>query len=212
LPFSNITGMIIAIPAVLVAITFHEYAHGKAAYLFGDPTPKYQGRLTLNPIAHLDPIGTLLLFIAGFGWAKPVQVNPFHFRGDRKKIMMLVSLAGPLMNTVLAYLAAVGMQIVGRFYTLGTIAVYLHLFFKLLLFYNVVLAVFNLLPIPPLDGSKILAGVLPERYSSFIYRIEQYGPLILLLLIFSDVIDLILGSAVRAIIGFLMYLSGINFF
>ncbi|NLO89696.1 MAG: site-2 protease family protein [Clostridia bacterium] len=204
--------MIAAIPAVLIAITFHEYAHGKMASIFGDPTPESQGRLTLNPMAHLDPIGTLLLFLAGFGWAKPVQVNPFYFRGDRKKIMMLVSLAGPMMNLVLACLSAVGLRLLGLFSPgMGTFTIYLHIFLKLLLFYNVVLAIFNLIPVPPLDGSKILGGLLPEKYSEVLYSLEQYGPLILLLLIFTGVIDLFLGSAVQKVINFLTFISGVGF-
>ena len=102
----NLVNYITFIPAILVAITFHEYAHGKTAALLGDPTPGSQGRLTLNPLAHLDFLGTLMLLTVHFGWAKPVQVNPVYFRGDRRKGLLLVSLSGPLMNLVLAYLAA----------------------------------------------------------------------------------------------------------
>lgn len=109
----DINSLLAAIPAILIAIVFHEYAHGKVAYMLGDPTPKYQKRLTLNPLNHLDPLGALMFIVVGFGWAKPVQVNPFHFRGDRRKGMMMVSLAGPVMNLVLAYLGAVGLQLFG---------------------------------------------------------------------------------------------------
>lgn len=212
MPFisGGLSGIIVLIPAILIAITFHEYAHGKVAFLFGDPTPQLQGRLTLNPIKHLDPIGTILLFIAGFGWAKPVQVNPANFKGDKRKTMMYVGLAGPAMNLVLAYLAAVGMQITGGL-NIG-IAGSLYLFFNLLLFYNVILAIFNLIPIPPLDGSKILAGLVPLRYVSYIQKIEQYGPIILLILIFTGAISFILGKPVQVVRDFFISLSGISFF
>lgn len=212
MPFSNIEGFLAAIPAILIAITFHEYAHGKVASLLGDPTPGAQGRLTLNPLAHLDPIGTLLLFVAGFGWAKPVQVNPLHFKGDRKRGMMFVSLAGPLMNLVLAYLSAIALQIFFRVGgNIGGASGYLQQFLYLLLFYNVILAVFNLLPIPPLDGSKILAGILPYKQQGIIYNLEQYGTIILLLLIVTGVTGVIIGGPSRAIIEFLLYLSSFSF-
>ena len=101
---SSITTMVATLLAVLLAITFHETAHGFVAYKLGDPTAKNQGRLTLNPLAHLDPVGALLMFVAGFGWAKPVPVNPFYFNGDRTKGMMLVSVAGPVTNLVLSFI------------------------------------------------------------------------------------------------------------
>ena len=102
---SSITTMVATLLAVLLAITFHETAHGFVAYKLGDPTAKNQGRLTLNPLAHLDPVGALLMFVAGFGWAKPVPVNPFYFNGDRTKGMMLVSVAGPVTNLVLSFIS-----------------------------------------------------------------------------------------------------------
>lgn len=211
MPFSNLQGFLVAIPAILVAITFHEYAHGKVAYLLGDPTAKHQGRLTLNPLAHLDPLGTLLLVIAGFGWAKPVQVNPGNFHGDMKRGMMFVGLAGPLMNLIIGYLSAVALKLMAAINYFGTAAPYLQQFFYLLLFYNVVLAVFNLIPVPPLDGSRILAGILPNKYSGIVYALEQYGAIILLLLIVTGITSVIIGRPVQAIIQLFIFLTGFSF-
>ncbi|MEW6695821.1 MAG: site-2 protease family protein [Bacillota bacterium] len=160
---------------ILIALPLHEYAHALAAYRLGDNTAKYEGRLTLNPIKHLDPLGTILIFFGPIGWAKPVPVNPFHFE-NRKRGMMLVSLAGPGANFLLA---AVGAVLLGVFYQSPTLA-YIFQNFMIL---NVWLAVFNLLPLPPLDGSKILAGVLPGR-QAWLYELEKYGFAILFLLIF----------------------------
>lgn len=196
--------LLAGIPALLLALTFHEYAHGKVAYLLGDPTPKYQGRLTLNPLAHLDPLGTLLLIVAGFGWAKPVQVNPFYFQMDRRKGMMLVALAGPLMNLVLAYLGAVAWRISGSWGLRGD---FLFSFFNLLVVYNVVLAVFNLLPIPPLDGSRILAGLVSRESASYLYRLESLGPFLLLFLIATGMTGRILRPLVSLVLDFILQAS-----
>lgn len=180
----------IQIPAILIALTFHEYMHGRVAYALGDPTPKEQGRLTLNPIKHLDPLGSILLLLVGFGWAKPVEVNPFHFKGDRGKGMLWVALAGPGINLVIAVVAAVAWQLVGD---KGT---FIDVFFQYLFHINVVLAVFNMLPIPPLDGSKILAGLLPLRQRHIIYNIERYGTIILLLLVITGFLGVLLNPLV----------------
>ncbi|MGI6225253.1 MAG: site-2 protease family protein [Peptococcales bacterium] len=171
--------ILILIPVVLIAITFHELAHGYVAYRLGDPTPKIQGRLTLNPVSHLDPLGALLLLIAGFGWAKPVEVNPYYFRKDRQRGMMLVALAGPLTNVLIAFIGALIFNYLGDYGTLT------YIFLSNLIIINIYLAAFNLLPIPPLDGSKILAGLLPKSSLNFIYSLEGYGPLILMLLIIT---------------------------
>jgi len=173
----TIERLIVLVPVVLIAITLHEFAHGWVAYHLGDPTPKMQGRLTLNPISHLDPLGALLLLVAGFGWAKPVEVNPFHFRGDRRRGMMFVALAGPLTNVLVAFVGALVYNQFGSFGGIGSI------FFRNLILINIYLAAFNLLPVPPLDGAKILAGLLPRSSLNFIYALEGYGPLILMLLI-----------------------------
>ncbi|SMB98451.1 Zn-dependent protease (includes SpoIVFB) [Thermanaeromonas toyohensis ToBE] len=200
----SFTKLLAGIPALLLALAFHEYAHGKVAYLLGDPTPKYQGRLTLNPLAHLDLLGTLLLIVAGFGWAKPVQVNPFYFQMDRRKGMMLVALAGPLMNLVLAYLGAVAWRLSGSWGWRGD---FLFAFFNLLVVYNVVLAVFNLLPIPPLDGSRILAGLVSRESASFLYRLETIGPFLLLFLIATGVTGRIMRPLVSLVLDFILQAS-----
>ncbi len=175
--------IILLIPPILAALTIHEFAHGYIAWRLGDPTAKMQGRLTLNPIAHLDPIGTLMLFIFYFGWAKPVPVNPHYFRHPRTD-MIWVALAGPASNVVLAFLLGVVLQALlqfnliepyGAFYSMMTIGVFI----------NLMLAFFNLLPIPPLDGSKVVAGLLPIEYLDFWERFERVGPFVLLGLILA---------------------------
>jgi Zn-dependent protease len=198
----SINGIVAILPGILVAIAFHEYAHGKVADLLGDPTPRYQGRLTINPISHLDIMGTLLFIIAGFGWAKPVEVNPLNFRGDKRRGMMLVALAGPAMNLTMAFLGTLVLAFAGTNF-------YVNLFVWPLVLYNVILAVFNLIPVPPLDGSKILAGILPRQAAEYVYQLEAYGPLILLLLIFTGATRTIIMPVVGTILGILNSLLNI---
>lgn len=194
----SITSMLATLLAVLVAITFHETAHGYVAYSLGDTTAKDQGRLTLNPLAHLDPIGALLMFIAGFGWAKPVPVNPFYFKGDRTRGMMLVSIAGPLTNLALSFLAYFIYVAGSGFYSIPFLSVFLRSMVTL----NIYLAIFNLIPIPPLDGSKILAGFLPKATAyKYLNTVEQYGFLILMVLIIFNVTDMILVPIANAVLN-----------
>jgi Zn-dependent protease len=160
--------ILLVIP-LLYSIIFHELAHGWVAYRMGDPTAKMMGRLSLNPLKHLDPIGTLMLFFVGFGWAKPVPVNFLNLR-PRRAGLILVASAGILTNILLALIA---------FLWLGRISVYSnHMLAEILnnlMWINMGLAVFNLVPIPPLDGSKILMGFLPARYQYYLARLEPYG-------------------------------------
>jgi Zn-dependent protease len=182
--------MLIALPAILIALTFHEYAHGQVADWLGDSTPYYQGRLTLNPLPHIDWIGFFALMFFHFGWAKPVQVNPNNFKNVSVKTgMMLVSIAGPLMNILLALVAMITLRLLSFNPELGTYSGNLSALIQMLIplvQINIILAVFNLIPVPPLDGSKILAGLLPDKGTRFIYSLEQYGPILLLLLIFTN--------------------------
>ena len=169
------------IPAIVIALTFHEYAHAVVAYKLGDPTAKYSGRLTLNPIPHVDPIGMLMLFFVGLGWAKPVPVNPYNLNKP-KRDMVLVSLAGPLTNVILAIAFAL---LFGVFYAFGS--QFLIDVVEKIIWINVVLAVFNMLPIPPLDGSKVLAGILPGD-SAWLNHLEQYGFIILIILALTGIL------------------------
>lgn len=196
---SSVTSMAATLLAVLLAITLHELAHGYVAYCLGDNTAKAAGRLTLNPLAHLDPIGALMMLVAGFGWAKPVPVNPFFFKGNRTRGMMLVSLAGPLVNLIVAYIAYMIYVIGNGFFQVP----FLNIFLNYCIILNVYLAVFNLIPIPPLDGSKILAGFLPKQTAyQFLNTMERYGFLILMVLILLNITDLFINPIANAILHF----------
>lgn len=182
--------LIYSVPAVLIAICLHEYAHGLVSYLCGDPTPKRGGRLSLNPLHHLDPVGTLCLIFFHFGWAKPVMVNPNYYK-KRKLGMVLVAIAGPLTNFIIAFLSMLGMGIIIK-QTGGyasDVTVYIFTFLNYLAIINIGLGSFNLIPFPPLDGSKIVGALLPEdKYFGFM-RYERYGQGILMLLLVTNILD-----------------------
>ncbi len=178
--FSNPIDFLFFALAILAAITIHEFAHAYAADQLGDPTPRSLGRLTLNPLAHLDPFGTLMLFIVGFGWGKPVPFDPYNLKNPRKD-SAIISLAGPLSNIIFATLAAVLLRVISSpFSPLHFIAG----FCELLVIINVSLAVFNLFPMHPLDGGKILVALLPpkdaQEADTFMHR---YGTFILLFML-----------------------------
>lgn len=179
--------MIFRIPALLIALTVHEYAHARAAVTLGDPTPRFMGRLTLNPIAHLDPLGLLMLWLFKFGWAKPVPINPGHFKNYRQGVL-LVSLAGPVSNMLLALVTALIIGILAKLQLLsGDWVKVLWMTYS----YNIILAIFNLVPIPPLDGSKVLSSLLPGRQGQWFDQLEQYGPFVLMALVYIGVIGVI---------------------
>ncbi len=170
---------------LIVAFTIHELAHAVTADRLGDPTPRRMGRITLNPIAHLDPIGSIMLLISGFGWAKPVMVQPLNLKGNPRTSMAIVAAAGPISNLVMAIIFAIPVRLglVGLAQAEGLFPTMDALFFEFI-WINLILMFFNLIPVPPLDGSKILAGILPLEMAQHLRVLERYGFLILLALIF----------------------------
>ncbi|SDP61852.1 Zn-dependent protease (includes SpoIVFB) [Litchfieldia salsa] len=188
-PLESIPFVVISL---LIAFTVHEFAHAFVAYKFGDHTAQKQGRLTLNPIAHLDPIGTLLIFIAGFGWARPVPVNRFYFKNPRLA-GILVSIAGPISNLLVALIAII------LFYLLATLGVFSSLsgialeaveqFFNILISLNIMLFVFNLLPFPPLDGYRIIEDLMPGNIRAKMTQYESYGVILFLFLVITPIGD-----------------------
>lgn len=192
---------LIAIPVILIAITIHEFAHAKAADILGDPTPRLAGRLTLNPISHIDPIGLLMLIFARIGWAKPVPINPYNF-ADPKRDSALVSLAGPVSNFFTAWIVAGAMKIV--LWGMGDVSIVVIQVFQHAIFINLALAVFNLIPIPPLDGSHILEAFIPYEYSNIMFWLRQYGFIVLIFIIIFPptqmLLFFIIGSLYRLLV------------
>lgn len=174
-PFAFLSWLI----ALIVAITIHEFSHAFAADRLGDPTPRVQGRLTLNPLAHLDPVGTLMLLIARFGWGKPVVFDPFNLRHPRRDAA-IISIAGPVSNLLLA----TALSLLLHLFLTTPYAMIAYVFIQPVIVMNVFLAVFNLVPIHPLDGFKIVGGILPPEYARQWQELESYGMIFLLFLVF----------------------------
>ncbi len=205
----NIADLVIQIPVLLLALTAHEFAHGYVAYRLGDPTAKSLGRLTMNPLKHLDPLGTLAFIFIKFGWAKPVPVDPRYFRNPRQD-MLYVALAGPATNLALAIICAILVKLIlfiepSLPHNLVTTIVYP---FKICLVYsvwiNVLLCIFNFLPIPPLDGSRILMGLLPHNMAAQYAQLERYSFVIILILLFTGIISKIIMPIIKTITYFLL--------
>lgn len=193
--------------ALVVGITVHEFSHAWAAARLGDRTAQRQGRLTLNPMAHLDPVGTLLIFIAGFGWGKPTPVTPSNIRIGEKAGMAVVALAGPISNIIVATLAAMPFRLGALSLPSSGIDAQM---LQALVLWNVVLAVFNLLPIAPLDGFKVALGVLPRALAVPFARTERFGMIILLMVVLADavlnvgILSRVLFPAIRFTVGALL--------
>lgn len=199
MPGFNITTIIANIPALLIGFAFHEYAHAWVANRLGDPTPRSQGRLSLNPFVHLDLFGTIMALLFRFGWAKPVMTNPQYFRGDKQKGLMLVAIAGSIVNLMIAFVAMFLWFLSMSWIQTSVWGSIISLMFQSIILMNLGLGIFNLLPIPPLDGFTVLGGLLPRRFAPQLQLLEQYGMIILILVLFTGVLGKVLSPAVIGI-------------
>ena len=210
----SLTEFLYSIPCILIALTVHEVAHGWMAYKLGDPTAKTMGRLTLNPLKHLDPIGALCMLFFHFGWAKPVPINTRYFKKPRSG-MALTALAGPISNLLMSLVAF----IIGQYVlVLGGAQMFsdevnfmqlLFIFFQVFYLLNLGLAIFNLIPVPPLDGSRILFVLLPDKIYFGIMRYERYIYLALLICLYLGVLDAPLNAAMRGMLWLFYKIAGI---
>lgn len=194
----NIVTLVAGVPGLLIAMVVHEYAHALVADRMGDDTPRMMGRLTLNPLAHIDPIGAIMLLVAQFGWAKPVMINPNNFRNWRKG-EICVSLAGPVSNLIAAFIALL-VQILFIKLNLFT-GTALSTVLSLIMIYNINFAIFNMIPLPPLDGSRVLMCFLPTEWNYKLASVERYSFLILIGLMMTPFFSYILIPLQRLILG-----------
>jgi Zn-dependent protease len=200
--FSNPLLFVIEAGLLLLAISMHEFSHALAADKLGDPTPRLQGRLTINPRAHLDPIGTILLLFAGFGWGRPVQIDPFNLRNPRKD-SAIIAFAGAFSNILMALIASFIIRLLGNFPVL-TISLFVTQLLSLFIYYNLLLAIFNLIPIYPLDGFNVVAGLLPKKYYHDWMELSRYGMIFLILLIFPFFGNSPISSFIQPVLQFLI--------
>ena len=201
---------LLILPAIVIGITFHEFMHAYSAYKLGDQTPKVQGRVTLNPLKHIDPIGIIVLIFVGFGWGKPVEVNPHAFRGNKRAASLIVNVAGVSMNFVLAFIFAgivVGIEhavFMNQIQYTDSLRI-LYTILVMIVRINLVLMLFNLLPVPPLDGFGIITEIFDLRRFSWHRQLYNYGMFILLFIVIlpifngQSLVSLILGPAMSAI-------------
>jgi len=207
---SQFLSLILSLPALLIALTVHEYAHGWVADKMGDPTARYSGRLSLNPLAHIDLFGTVCLLFFHFGWARPVPINPRNFR-DVRKGTIAVSLAGPFSNFLIALISSFVLAAMEKFLPANTITIFFYNIVYACVTLNVGLMVFNLLPIPPLDGSKVLLEFLPPHVRYKFYSFERYSGLILMALIIFNILTPLLSYLRAIVLAFINILVGLVF-
>ncbi|MGI6620107.1 MAG: site-2 protease family protein [Bacillota bacterium] len=192
--------LILRLPGLLLAISVHEYAHARMAYRLGDDTAELSGRMSLEPWAHFDIVGALMLLLVGFGWAKPVPVDPYRLR-DPRRDMAKIAFAGPMANLITAFVLEVVSILLRATYRFSGVWVYLPLVLQLAATINAGLAIFNLIPIPPLDGSRIVEQFIPYRYRHVWDEIQRYGFIILVALLVLGVVSRIMMPLVTALIG-----------
>ncbi len=204
--FEDIGHLIAGVPGIIIAMVIHEFSHARVAYALGDFTPKMQGRLTLNPAAHIDPIGLIMLFFVHFGWAKPVQINPLNFSNPRRDDI-LVSLAGPLSNLITAFVFTILLVLMVKLhipFSEGLLVV-----FQLIIVYNINFAIFNMLPIPPLDGSHILRNLLPYELARAYAQLERYSFVFLIIILATPILSYVFVPLQRFIFGIFKGIVGI---
>lgn len=210
--WSLVTYILSTLTVIFLTLPIHEFAHGFAATKLGDPTPRYQGRLTINPFAHIDYFGALCILLFGFGWAKPVGVNPYNFRKP-KRDMAITAFAGPLSNLIVALISLFLFNLSGLVYSKVAVGIifYIAYFFLFIARINVSLAVFNLIPVPPLDGSRILSAVLPNKYYYTLMRYERYFYYGLIILLFVGALDVPLSLVSNFVFGLLNTVANLPF-
>jgi len=209
--FAVVVYMVIARAIVVfLCLPVHELCHGLAAYKLGDDTAKKLGRLSFNPIAHLDPIGTIMIFLFGIGYAKPVPINPLKFK-DYRKGVALTALAGPVSNLAMAFIAAFISAVLDQFFGGVAVVSILASLISLTASINISLAVFNLLPIPPLDGSRVLAVILPDRLYEKYFRYERYIMIALMILLFTGILNIPLAFLNRIFSNFIFFIPNLIF-
>lgn len=201
----SLTGLIAGLPGLVIALVIHEYAHAKAADVMGDFTPRMTGRLTLNPMAHIDPIGLIMLLVVRFGWAKPVMINARNFRNWRQG-ELLVALAGPVANLIVAFISLLAMALL---FKLGMFSEGVRLVLSMMVLFNINFAIFNMLPLPPLDGSKVLMVLLPGRLAYKLMSLERYSFIILIFLMMTPFLTMILIPLQRLVLSVFNLIIGV---
>lgn len=205
-PIDWVMSTLTVLPGIIIGLSFHEFAHAWVAYRCGDSTPKYQNRVTINPAAHIDPIGFIALLFIGFGWGRPVMINPNNFRKPRRD-ELLVALAGVTLNLILAFLFMIVLRLLYEFalgFMLSDLGIILQDILIQIVLINIVLMVFNLLPIPPLDGFNVITQIFNLRNTEFYYRVYDKGFLILMVLILFNITGKVLSPAVGWVYSTLM--------